>query len=311
MTVRESIVQIGSPLPLAAVLTEVDDGEKQNVALVLVNSGIMHRVGSCRLSVRIARAVTEALGLPSIRFDFSGIGDSEARRGGGVDFDQAAVKEVIEVMDHLQKHRGISRFILYGLCSGALICCRAAAMDHRVIGVAQVDGYCYPTLRSYVRYYSDRLISPEVWRERVSRWFSNREEKGRGSILTASKPDFEVPEFARDPGRGRISRQLQDLMSRKVQLHCVFAGRDLHFYYSGQYQDCFSQVPFGGNLSLEHYPRASHIFTEPRYQRQMVRGLVDWVERTVRDVREDLNQPTETLDESKRLRRYRAQQTPV
>lgn len=278
MNLRESIIEIGQPSPLVGVLTEAST--PADTALILLNSGIMHRVGSCRLSVRLAREVTGATGVTCLRFDFSGIGDSRPRRNGDGDFDRTAVEEVVEAMDHLQRHRGIKTFILYGLCSGARIACNVAERDPRVVAVAQLDGACYPTRRAYLRYYWRRIWTLAAWKKHLQRWTGLRDDgSDQGSVLTGARAGFEVPEFAQDPGKERIARQLQALMKRDVKLHCVFTGHDTYYCYYSQFRDCFNRVHFGSNLSLDYFPEASHIFTEPLYQARMLEGIVSWLER--------------------------------
>ena len=49
--------------------------------VVLLNAGIVHRVGPNRMHVLLARALAAA-GIPSLRFDMSGIGDSPEPTGG-------------------------------------------------------------------------------------------------------------------------------------------------------------------------------------------------------------------------------------
>lgn len=279
VNVRESILEIGSPAPLIGILTEAENSRRRDTALILLNSGIMHRVGSCRLSVRIARSVAVEAGLPCVRFDFSGLGDSASRRTGGVAFDQAALREVVEVMDHLKQTRGINKFILYGLCSGARIACSAAELDDRIVALVQVDGVCYPTMRSHASYYISRLCSWAGWRARAARWLKLGEstENTSGLVLTGEKKHFEVPEFAGDPSRDKVAEQLRVLMEKDIRLHCVFTGRGPAYRYRSQYNDCFSDVDFGNNLSVDYYPNASHIFTEPLYQQQMVTGILAWL----------------------------------
>lgn len=275
---RESILKIGKPIPLVGVYTDPETGLEANTAMLLLNSGIMHRAGACRMSVKLARSVALENGLPCFRFDFSGIGDSEIRSDQGFDFDRASVAQVTEVMDYLQKVRGIDRFVLYGLCSGALISCTTAVADDRVIAVAQVDGCCYPTFKSYVLYYISRLQSWRGWRTRVARWFGiagkGEEEK---VPLTGGITDFEVPDFSDDPGHQATSSQLNALMSKKIKLYCVFTGSEPYYRYHDQYKDCFANVDFGSNLSLDYFPTGSHIFVEPTYQRQLVTGINRWI----------------------------------
>lgn len=277
MDVRESAVKIGRPTPLVGILTEAEDGNS-GTALILLNSGIMHRVGSCRLSVRVARTVASQLGVPCLRFDFSGVGDSAPRRTGGAGFEETAAAEVIEAMDHLASTKGIGNFIIYGLCSGARIACSAAERDSRVVGVIQLDGFCYPTPGSWLRYYWSRLISTAAWRSRLLRWIGRRQEAaGQGSVLTGARKDFEIPQFAEDPGRDAVAAQLKTLMEKKVALHCVFTGRDPYYCYREQFRRCYRDVNFGEKLSVDYYPQASHIFTEPVYQQAMMDGVVKWI----------------------------------
>lgn len=276
MNIRESIMEIGQPTPLVGVITE--RGVPTDTAVILLNSGIMHRVGSCRLSVRLARQLAMDANIMCLRFDFSGVGDSRPRRAGGADFDRVAVGEVIEVMDHLRYTRGIRKFILYGLCSGARIACNVAEKDTRVIAVTQLDGFCYPTAEAYIRYYWRRLWSLAAWRKRGARWLGIQPEGAKSaSILTGERTDFEVPEFAEDPGHDSITRQLGVLAKKGVKLHCVFTGRNPYYCYRNQFRDCFKQVDFSDKLSIDYFPEASHIFTEPMYQAQLTDSIVQWV----------------------------------
>lgn len=278
MSVQESIVKIGAPVPLVGVVTEPLEYQEQDLALLLLNSGIMHRVGACRLSVKLARSVARGAGLLCLRFDFSGIGDSDARAVAGAESDEGSLHEVIEAMDYLQNTRGINRFIVYGLCSGALAACNAAEVDERVIAVAQVDGFSYPTWRSRLDYYVSRLWSIEGWRNRLVRWLRGGTDAAQSdSILLGGRADFEVPDFSADPGQKAVSSQLQTMMTKGVVLRCTFTGREPYYRYREQYRDCFSEIDFGNKLSLDYYPFASHIFTQPAYQREMVEGLVGWV----------------------------------
>jgi len=304
--VRERVFQIGKRNlsvgnPLVGIFAEASAGRRAqqrapDTGLILLNSGIMHRIGSCRMSVEIARRAAAELGLPSLRFDLSGIGDSAARSAGGVDFNEAALREVSEVMDHLQTERGLQRFILFGLCSGALLGTRVAEVDERVVAVAQIDGCCYPTPRSRRIEMRSRLLSAERWRSRLCRWFTGKRWKEAGSVLLSPRSDFEVPEFAEDPGRDVIAGQLRKLVRRGVSLHCIFTGRSPLFNYEGQYRDCFSDVDFGDCLSIDYFPAASHIFAEPELRARMTDRALQWmaaVQRQQKQQRQESGRPSE------------------
>src|SRR5262245_15562072 len=96
--------------PLAGIVTEPAAAVAPGVGVVVVNAGVVHRVGPNRMSVRLARALA-ARGFLAARFDLSGLGDSPARRD-ALPFEQAAVEETRRVMSSLQKAHGVDRFVL-------------------------------------------------------------------------------------------------------------------------------------------------------------------------------------------------------
>ena len=131
---REKAVRFGTTASLVGVLTEAVAGtpDADRPAVLFLNSGILHRVGSCRMHVRLARALS-AEGFHCLRFDYSGIGDSDQRRD-SLSFEESAVVETREAMDYLAKAKGTKRFVLMGLCSGADMAHETALADERVAG---------------------------------------------------------------------------------------------------------------------------------------------------------------------------------
>ena len=136
---RERVLRFGETATLVGILTEPDlDVRRTDVpAVVLLNSGILHHVGASRLYVQIARHLAEC-GCTSLRFDFSGIGDSEPRRD-SLPFEESALVEAREAMDYVSGVAGTSEFVLIGLCSGADMSYFTAVNDEHVVGVAQLD----------------------------------------------------------------------------------------------------------------------------------------------------------------------------
>ena len=67
---RERVVMVGDELPLVGILCEPekDQGKAPGTAVILLNSGVIHRVGSCRLSVTLGRALVERAGITTFRF---------------------------------------------------------------------------------------------------------------------------------------------------------------------------------------------------------------------------------------------------
>jgi len=275
---REQAVMIGDHLPLVGVLCEPDPVQNADpgTAVILLNSGVIHRVGSCRLSVTLARSISTEAGVSTFRFDFSGIGDSEARRG-TLTAAQAAVEEVQEVMDYLGQWKQFERFILYGLCSGAFASYRTALSDQRVIGTVQLDGYCYMTWKSYLLHYGPKLLSPSRWANFTLRKLGLRKVKKGVEVSGIDERFLEVPDFASYPPREEVKKGLKVLNDRGLDMLYVFFGND-YYVYQTQFEDCFKPVAFGDNLTVIHKPYATHILSEPEDRKAVVESISNWVQ---------------------------------
>ena len=125
---KEHAFLFGSSQGLVGIVTE-PSSRSQNAGLGVVfrNAGVIHRVGPCRLYVTLARELAN-LGCVVARFDHSGVGDSHVRRD-GLPFEESSIAEAREAMDWLQRSRGVDRFVLAGLCSGAVTSFDAAVLD--------------------------------------------------------------------------------------------------------------------------------------------------------------------------------------
>lgn len=276
---KERALKIGKPTPLVGVATEPAEFDADRPAVVILNSGVMHHVGACRLSVKIARAIAER-GLLAVRFDYSGIGDSEPRRGSR-SFEEVSIGESGEVMDYVEKTRGTRRFILYGLCSGADSAYHTALADPRVIGFAQIDAYCYRNWRFYVEHYLPMLFSPSRLKKSLTyRWRSLRgqAEQGMGGPDDQEAPYFEIATYTRIfPPREEVAAGLSRLTARGVRNYVIFTGSEPDYNHEGQYRNSFRPLRFGDLLREEYFPKANHIITQREYQGKIVERIADWI----------------------------------
>jgi pimeloyl-ACP methyl ester carboxylesterase len=104
-------------------------------AVLMLNVGTNHRVGPNRLYVKMART-WGAQGFSVLRFDLAGIGDSRLAEGYVESrlYSKESVTDVQAAMTFMQTSRGIDRFVLVGLCSGAYVAFHTALADPRVAG---------------------------------------------------------------------------------------------------------------------------------------------------------------------------------
>lgn len=98
--IHHQAVMIGARKTLVGVMTQPAEHEPEDrPVFVILNSGIIHRVGHHRMYVTLARALAGA-GYQVLRFDLSGIGDSECR-GDGLSPLEGVLADVREVVDWL------------------------------------------------------------------------------------------------------------------------------------------------------------------------------------------------------------------
>lgn len=270
---KERAIQFGVWGNLTGIVCEpagvTEPGSRPGV--VLLNSGILHRVGACRLHVQVARALAE-IGFTSLRFDFSGIGDSEARRD-ALPFEESAPLEVIEAMDYLARARGLETFILFGLCSGADAAFHTAAADLRVVGLCQLDAWAYRTWRHHVHHYGPRICSASAWKGYLAR------RLGSSPSPQQELPgdDIALPTYVRvNPPRDIVARRLQDLVNRGTRLLHIYSGGQEDYNYRRQFRDAFRSVDFRNQLRLEYMPDATHIFTGHDHQKRVVSLVREW-----------------------------------
>lgn len=274
---KEVALKIGSPTPLAAIASVPDNFDKDKPALIIFNSGVMHHVGTCRLSVKIARQAAET-GFLALRFDFSGIGDSEARRG-ALSFQESSVKESKEIMDYLQEKKGISKFIVYGLCSGADASYEIAQIDERIIGMAQIDAYCYTNFKWMINRYVKRAMLPSMWPKIVRRLteiavtlFQQNKKQ------SSSSENMEMPSYIRVfPPKEEVSAAFRNIVRRDIAIYTIFTGDMIEVNYQNQFRDVFSEIDFKDLLREAYYPEVEHIVTSPYYQKKISDDLSAWI----------------------------------
>ena len=275
---RERALRLGPDRTLAGVLTDpVEGAPRRREAMLLLNSGIMHHIGTCRLSVKLARAAARA-GFPALRFDFSGIGDSGPRRD-ALRFEDSAPQELAEVMEHLRQSRGTERFVLYGLCSGADMSYHTALLDPRIVGVVQIDGYTYKPWQYYARYYGPRLRRPGSWVGFARRGLARL--RGRPPRQKEAPPEgLEMPSYVRViPPKREVADGMQRLADRGVHMFNMYTGI-WGYCYPNQFWDAFSGVDFHRRMRVEWLASADHIITGIEEQRYVVKEIAAWLSST-------------------------------
>jgi pimeloyl-ACP methyl ester carboxylesterase len=279
---KEQALLLGPRRSLVGVLAEGCGGAARTdrPALVILNSGIVHRVGANRMSVTLARALASA-GHTVVRFDLSGVGDSDPRPDGLAPLD-AAMADIQEVLDSLESTRRTRRFILAGLCSGADHSLIYAQKDARVVGAILLDPSIPRTLRHRAYHYRSRLLRRESWlnllRGRNPLWRALRARVAGGGAA-AEEPPGRQEELQRPEVRAYLERAYQTTLARGVQFLAALTGE--RSYYREQLLEAFPRAPFGGQLRLEYFKHSDHMFSAQVHSAHLIRVIVAWAGTTV------------------------------
>jgi len=280
---RERPVTIGKNPVLAGILCEPTPPQSAGARplCLLVNAGLVHRVGPNRLYVQVARALA-GHGYRSFRVDLSARGDSEARRD-GISFIESSVIEMRSVMDHLERTAGATQFVVMGICSGAINSLQAAIVDARVAGCIAIDAPAYPTWKYYVRHYRGRLLRADSWRNT----FAGRNAIGRllrgGGARSEPAPhvdeEFGEPFEDRPP---RPSREEAEILLAKItgrggRILSIFSGSWSSYNYSNQFRDAFPSIAASGLAEVSYYPDSDHTFTRLYNQRRLLGTIQRWM----------------------------------
>ena len=277
----ERVVVFGQTGRLVGIVSE-PAARGGGPGIVVLNAGLLHRVGPNRTTVALARRLAVA-GYPVLRFDLSGIGDSEPRRD-ELSLDRSTLVEAREAMDYLAATTGRDRFILVGLCEGAENAFRIAHAEPRVVGAVLMDGYAYPTPGFHIRNWLRRIARLRRGWDYVS---GRRDWRVKvRSLLAGANGGTPSPEAgeAEDPGRlfppkDVVAAQLRDLIARGARLLFVYTaiGMSEHYNYAGQLADAFPFLRGSAQAQVEFMKGTDHTFTLLRHQEALLGVVEGWI----------------------------------
>lgn len=240
---REEAIHFGDGQHLVGVISAPEHVQTHAPAVLFFNAGLIHHIGPSRLYVRLARRLS-ALGFVTLRFDFSGVGDSGTRTD-GTSIEEVILGDTRQAMDYLEEQLGITRFILMGHCSGAWAAFVGAAEDERIVGsvlmnpeAGQEDWIEYDRQRKVSRYYEnyyarEAITDPERWKKlltgkadygSIARNVMKSIVLNRVSTATFKlRQQFGLSEAAPSPLQQRWPNITETFIQRPVQLLLIFS----------------------------------------------------------------------------------------
>jgi pimeloyl-ACP methyl ester carboxylesterase len=259
-------------------------GSRQKTAVVFLNTGSNHHIGTSRMTVTMARRLAQ-LGFTSLRLDIGGIGDSDMPRGRSTDTTEHGVRDVCAALDALAE-KGYDSFIMIGLCSGAKLALETTLQDDRIVGQVLLNLQAfwkapdetsrYISRRSYLR--MARQLSTWTRAARggvdvsgIARAFARRSlEAGKHNVR-----EVWGRLRGKDGVRGTGLAQFRRLAARNVRTWFVFVeedpGLDELEVVFGRSGVSLCRV---ANISMEIVREGDHIFSW-NHSRQQLLSVVE------------------------------------
>ncbi len=270
---KENVCNFGPDGSLFGILTEPDKDIRvagAPIALIL-NAGIVHRVGPFRIHVDIARQLASK-GFSTLRLDLSGLGDS-ATRTGKIGIEDRAVLDVSDAMDFLEQETGVNQFTLLGLCSGAYNAHRVAVKDDRIVGAVFMDGIVFRTAGFHFRRFT-RFFRPRFWRNAIKRRLMLIDNN---SIDAATNALNESEFFDANLDQDSVIKELNLLTQRNVQMLFLYTDGYDDIVGRSQFKEMYRLQPDDCQLQVEYYPKSEHTFRLIENRQAACNRIADWV----------------------------------
>jgi hypothetical protein len=258
----DEIVQIGGNSSLFGLLTRPDAKPVRGPILVLLNAGLIPRMGPFRLHVTLARQMA-ARGNATFRFDLPGIGDTM------LESPMTSLPAVTMALDAIERHAGTNRFVIAGLCRGADLAWKVALHDPRVTGVLQIDGLARTGFWFHLAQMRHRLGWPPLqWLAAASRFVSRHL---RRQPLSIGDLDREWPPV------GAERAQLRELLDRHVRVFSLFTGGITSYFLDArQFPATYGSLARDPGVRFAFWPECDHIFFSETDRARMISEVLDW-----------------------------------
>jgi alpha-beta hydrolase superfamily lysophospholipase len=285
--VTERTLRFGDAGALFGVLTrpaEPPAAQAARTAVVFLNTAAHNRTGAHRVYVPMARAWA-AEGIPVLRFDLRGIGDSPSANGRAL-YSRHAVGDVSEALAVVRRETGAQRVVLIGLCAGAYVGYHAAlagvAADELVLINPQTLDFregdsldVKPSTRVAARPATSRI---ELVREGIRRALAGELDVPK----LAARVAMRAKHVAKARARAAVSRvaprlvesaaarEISAILSRGVTVRFLFAGGDPGLDYLEEHvPEVHGRFAKGPRFHLEIIEGPDHTFTELAAQAEL------------------------------------------
>ncbi|MES2663744.1 MAG: alpha/beta hydrolase [Pseudomonadota bacterium] len=270
----QDVFTLGRHNHLVAIMERPCLLERQQL-VVMINAGLVPHVGPFRMHVDLSRALVDQ-GIASLRFDLSGIGDS-----------QWPINAAVGVEQHLQDMDDLTAWIqqnfpdysvwVFGSCTGADYAHQVLCHHALFVGGIFLDGYAYPTFGFHARKIADLLKSPSRLIAAIGR--RCLQPLTRKKVESHADLNLETQSFTWTlPPKTETEQDYQDWLNRNLFWLNVFSGgAHDYFRYSHQIYDAFPKLALQERCEIIHLPRADHLYTRVLDRKMVIEMIVDWM----------------------------------
>lgn len=260
-----------------------------SIGVLIVVGGPQYRVGSHRQFILLARMLA-ANGIPVMRFDYRGMGDSEGNVRTFTDVDE----DIKSALDTYYQHcSALEQVVIWGLCDAASAVSFYAYQDERVKGLVLLNPWVYTeqgAAKIYLKhYYLKRLLSITLWRKVLLFQFNYREsiislvsimsnlfssgkelpEKNANDTVSLVNPNLNLPV--------RIRECLQRF---KYPVLFILSGRDLtadEFRDTVEADEEWQKLFKHLQISRVELTEADHTFSSAKWRDKVTTLTLDWI----------------------------------
>lgn len=201
--------------------------------VLLVVGGPQYRVGSHRQFLQLARHLSEQ-GIPVLRFDYRGMGDSSGELCGFKSVD----RDIDSAIDTFQREcNSVKEIVIWGLCDAATAAVFYAHGDPRVKGLVLANPWVYSAqgaAKAYLKYYYlRRLFSTSFWKKVLRGDFDPVESASSAvKMVESAVKNTAIPTVSDEVAVVTPVEESEDLVALFTSGLSRFSGRVL-FIFSG------------------------------------------------------------------------------